>query len=184
MTGSPELIAPPRRRCRVARIEDVIERARPGRRDRRRGRDPGADRSASSASRAAANGCRAPAPAMVEPPVTVAPSGAAAHHEHAHRRLRLDAVLYALGATLRIQRSNQRRRRSKKSSARLPSTGAAAAEIDLAGIAQRAVAMRPRPEDQALRAAPGSRQADDSSRSRCARTGRTSPTDARPATSA
>ena len=76
------------------------------------------------------------------------------------------------------QRSNQRRRTAKKSSARLPSSVACGAELDIAGERQRAVAMRPRPEHQPHRSALAPRQARCSSPSRCARRGRTSPTDA------
>ena len=180
MTGSPELIAPPDRRRRVARIEDVIERARPGRRDRPEAAIRRADRSASSASRAAAIGFRAPAPAMVEPPVAVAPSGAAAHHEDADGGFRVDSVRASLcGSSDRTSAGAD----AKKSSARLPSIVAAARNRRRrrSSTSGRRASTAPRSGSAGrARLASGRR----SSRSRCARTGRTSPTNARPGPSA
>src|SRR5580704_19778659 len=92
-------------------------------------------------------------PAMVEPSVGVAPTNAishpaAAHHEDPHRRLLRDAVGFALDPAIEPAPPCR-----EEIVAEITVERRFAAKIDIAGIGQRAVAMRPRPEDQADRPA-------------------------------
>ena len=85
---------------------------------------------------------------MVKPPGQVAPPGAAAHHEDPHRRLVAPAVVDAFDPAIEPAPPPIEEIHGEVAvhSRRRP-------EIDLASVAQRAVAVRPGPEHQPHRAA-------------------------------
>ena len=154
MTGSPEEIAPPIVGTGSCGSAVSTERRRAGRPGGRRAR-PAAGRS--GVQRVSGSGH---AEALRQcPPCSSRPARLRRPEPPPITNTRTAGSRSTPLSTPRTQRSNQRRRNSKKSSARLPSTAAAGAELDLAGVAQRAVAMRPRPEDQLHRAALRPRQA-------------------------
>src|SRR4051794_18895823 len=101
---------------------------------------------------------------MVEPAIAVAPAGAAAHHKNAHRWFRLDPGLDAPGLDAPGRDTAQpmvepAQAQIEEIRGEIAVDRRRVAEIDLAGMAQRAVAVCPRSEDQTLRTAPGALEA-------------------------
>ena len=97
----------------------------------------------------------APTAAVIEPSLGVAPPGSAAHHKDAHRRLGVDAVGDALDPAVEPDAAQ-----GEEMFGKIAVDWRRSTKIDLARIAQRAVAMRPRPEDQPVRRPPALRQSE------------------------
>src|SRR5215472_3653087 len=92
---------------------------------------------------------------MIEPAGSIAPPRSAAHDEYAHRRLRLDAVRDPLGPAVEPASPQ-----GEEILGEIAVDRSRRAEIDIASIAERAVAMRPRTEDQPHRTASAARQTE------------------------
>src|SRR6266446_4765380 len=88
-------------------------------------------------------GRAAPASAMLETAVAIAPPRAAAHDEDAHRRLLVDTVGESLDPAVEPAPAQLKEILGKVAVDR-----SGGAKFNLAGMAQRAVPMGPRPEDQ------------------------------------
>jgi hypothetical protein len=73
----------------------------------------------------------------------IAPPRTASHDEDAHRRLLVDTVAEPLDPAVEPAPAQL-----KEIFCKIPIDRSGGAKLDLAGVAQRAVAMRPRPEDQ------------------------------------
>src|SRR5262249_20773912 len=100
-------------------------------------------------------GGTAPMPAMLEAAVAVASPRAATHDKDAHRWLLVDAVGETLDPAVEPAPAQ-----FEEILREVPVDCSGGADLDLTGMARRAVAMRPRPEDQLHQAMPGARQAD------------------------
>src|SRR5262249_7047127 len=96
-----------------------------------------------------------PTPAMLETAVTIAPARAAAHDEDAHRRRLVHTVGEPLDPAVEPTAAQSKKILRKVAIDRCRGT-----EFNRAGMAQRAVAMGPRPEDQLHSAALRPRQTD------------------------
>src|SRR5689334_4405583 len=97
----------------------------------------------------------APEPAMLQPTLGGTPAGAAAHHEHAHRRFRVDPVLDAAHAA--VEPAEPQR---EKILGEIAIDRGGGTELDRAGVGKRSVPMRPGPQDQLYRAALAPGQAE------------------------